>query len=50
MRQGLELHEVGPAAHRLADLHDVGGGVAPRQEVGVVLVRPDEDHRPLLLR
>jgi hypothetical protein len=31
-----------------ADLHDLGEALPPRQKIGVVLVRPDEYHPPLL--
>ena len=44
---GLELREVDVAVGVLADRDHVGDGLAPRQLVGVVLVRPDEHDRPL---
>ncbi len=43
----LELAEVDVAVGVLADHHHLGDRLAPRQLVGVVLVRPDEHHRPL---
>ena len=43
----LEVLEVDPAVVVLADGDDVGDGLAPRKLVGMVLVGPDEDHRPL---
>ena len=42
-----EVREVDAAVGVRADHHDVGERLAPRQLVGVVLVRPDEDHRPV---
>ena len=46
----IEGGEVDPAVGVLGDLDDVGDRLAPGQLVRVVLVRPDEHHRPLALR
>ena len=43
----LEVLEVDAALGVLADGDDLGDRLAPRQLVRVVLVGPDEDHRPL---
>ena len=42
-----EVLDVDAAVGVLADRHDVGDRFAPRQLVGMVLVRPDEHHRAL---
>jgi hypothetical protein len=41
-----QVGQVDVAVGVLADDHDVGDGLAPRQLVGVVFVRADEDDRP----
>ena len=46
----LELGQVDVAVGVLVDRHDVGDGLPPGQLVAVVLVRADEDHRPLVAR
>ena len=43
---GLQLGEVDVAVAVLADGHHLGGRLAPGQQVGVVLERPHEHHRP----
>ena len=43
----VELAEVDVAVGVLADHHHIGDRLPPGQLVGVVLVRPDEHHRPL---
>jgi hypothetical protein len=43
---GLQPGEVDVAVAVLADGHHLGGRLAPGQEVGVVLERPHEHHRP----
>jgi hypothetical protein len=43
---GLQLGEVELAVGVLADLDHLGGRLAPGQQVGVVLERPDQHHRP----
>src|SRR5690349_5249826 len=45
-----QVGQVDMAVSVLADDHDVGDGLAPRQLVGVLLVRADEDYRPFGLR
>ena len=46
----LEEREVDHAVGIFVDGHDVGDGFAPRELVGVVLVRADEHHGPLVRR
>ena len=46
-QRGLKVGRVDPAVLVLPDDHDVGDRLAPGQLVAVVLVRPDEDDRPL---
>jgi hypothetical protein len=43
---GLQLGQVELAVGVLADLDHLGGRLAPGQQVGVVLERPDQHHRP----
>ena len=43
----LQLGQVDATVGVLVDGHDIRDGLAPRQLVGVVLVRADEHHRPL---
>ena len=50
LERALEARQVDPAVGVLADRDDVGDRLAPRQLVAVVLVRPDEDERPLVER
>ena len=47
---GLQGDPVDVAVGVFRDDHDVGDGLPPRQLVGVVLERADEDDRPLLGR
>ena len=49
-KRRLQLREVWPTLRRLSDCHDVRHRVAPRQEVGVVLVRADENDGALVER
>ena len=44
----LEMFEIDVSVGVLVDDHHVGDRLAPRQLVGVVLVRSDEHHRAIL--
>ena len=47
---GFQVHGVDVTVSILGNHHDVGDGLAPREFVGMVLERSDEDHRPLIGR
>lgn len=46
----LKIIQVQTPGSVLGDLNDVGAALPPREDVGVVLERPDEDHGPVPAR